>query len=230
MTRLQVQGLTSLIRSEIEGMIARGDLRMGDRINEVTLANRFGVSRGPIREACRGLAERGLLTVVPNRGAFVRTISVEQSQRLYEVRAGLSGYAGFLLARRPQPELIDRLSGMVESMGEAAAREDVAAYYPANLEFHRTIMEATGNEELSRTYQNLVAQLHVFRAQTLVQPGRLLQSNEEHRQIVDAIASGQPSVAFSALHDHVEAGMRRMLYAHHSRKAAEHDEASGNPT
>ncbi len=229
MTRLQVQGLTSLIRFEIEGMITRGDLRMGDRINEVTLANTFGVSRGPIREACRGLAERGLLTVVPNRGAFVRTISVEQSKRLYEVRAGLFGYAGFLLADRPQPELLERLGELVKTMDEAAANGDVAAYYPVNLEFHRTILEATGNDELARSYQNLVAQLHLFRAQSLMPPGRLRQSNQEHRQIVEAIASGQPGVAFEALHGHVEAGMRRMLYTHPSSKPEQQVEARKTP-
>lgn len=229
MTRLQVQGLTSLTRSVIEEMIARGELKMGDRINEVTLANTFGVSRGPIREACHSLAERGLLTVVPNRGAFVRTISLEQAKKLYEVRAGISGYAGYLLASRPQPNLIRQLEEQVQAMDEATATGDVDTYYLINLEFHRAILEATGNEELDRTYQNLVAQLHLFRAQSLVPSGSQRQSNREHRQIIESIASGQPMVGFAALHDHVMAGMRRMLFTQPPRSRDDESEESREP-
>lgn len=227
MTRIQVQGLTSAIRAEIERMIARGELRMGDRINEVALANTFGVSRGPIREACRGLAERGFLTVIPNRGAFVRKISVEQAKKLYEARAGVFGYAGYLLARNPDPAFIERLTAMLENMEAIVASGDVADYYPANLEFHRVILEATENPELVRIYQTLVDQLHLFRTTGLVQPGSLEESNREHRDIVAGIASGQPQVAFAALHAHVEGGMRRML-AHPARSRDEEERhASG---
>lgn len=228
MTRIQVQGLTSAIRAEIERMIARGELRMGDRINEVTLASTFGVSRGPIREACRGLAERGFLTVIPNRGAFVREISVEQARKLYEVRAGVFGYAGYLLASHPDARLVTRLMAMLEKMEAVVEHGDVGDYYPLNLEFHRTIVEATENPELVRIYQTLVDQLHLFRTSGLVQPGSLRQSNREHRDIVEGIASGQPRVAFEALHAHVEGGMRRML-AHPARsRDDETREASGD--
>jgi DNA-binding GntR family transcriptional regulator len=223
MTRIQVQGLTSAIRTEIERMIARGELQMGDRINEVALANTFGVSRGPIREACRGLAERGFLTVIPNRGAFVREISVEQACKLYEARAGVFGYAGYLLASRPDPALLQRLNSLLERMEAVVESGDVGDYYPLNLEFHRSIIEATGNPELIRIYQTLVDQLHLFRATGLVQPGSLRQSNREHRDIVEGIASGQPRVAFEALHAHVAGGMRRML-AHPARSRHEPDE------
>lgn len=226
MTRIQVQGLTAAIRSEIERMIARGELRMGDRINEVALASIFGVSRGPIREACRGLAERGFLTVIPNRGAFVREISVEQARKLYEARAGVFGYAGYLLARDPDPQLIARLTAMLENMEAIVASGEVAEYYPANLEFHRAILEATENPELERIYLTLVDQLHLFRATGLVQPGSLEESNSEHRDIVRGIASGEPLVAFQALHAHVEGGMRRML-AHPARSRDEEEREAG---
>lgn len=212
MTRLQVHGLTSRTGSIIEEMIAGGELKMGDRINEVTLANTLGVSRGPIREACRALAERGLLVVVPNRGAFVRTISLEQAKQLYEARAGVSGYAGYLLAIRPQPNLLKQLDELVQAMDEATASGRVENYYLINLEFHRTIFEATENEELNRIYQNLVTQLHLFRAQSLVPASSQRQSNQEHREIIEGVASGQPMVAFAAMHGHVEAGMRRFFF------------------
>ncbi len=229
MAKIQVQGLSSGVRSEIEQMIARGELQMGDRINEVALADSFGVSRGPIREACRGLAESGIVTVVPNRGAFVREISVEQARQLYEMRAGVFGYSGYLLASSPDAELTGRLVELADAMEVAADEGSVEDYYPMNLRFHRTIVEATGNPELVRTYQSMVDQLHLFRASSLVQPGGLKQSNREHREIIDGIACGRPLIAFEALHAHVVGGMRRMLAdpAHGSSQSSGADATGG---
>ncbi len=207
------QGLTEAVRGEIEQLLLDGALRMGDRINEVDLANQFGVSRGPIREACRGLAERGLLTMVPYRGAYVRNISIEQAQQLYELRAGLFGYAGFVAAQQPNPALIDELRSLHAGMRDEVDNQRVKQYYALNLRFHSAILEHTGNQELIQSYQNIVAKLHLYRASGLVQPGNLRQSNHEHSDIIDAIVSGQPLQAFSALHQHVQAGMRRMLFA-----------------
>ncbi len=207
------QGLTEAVRAEIEKMLVDGDLRMGDRINEVDLANRFKVSRGPIREACRGLAERGVLEMVPYRGAYVREISLEQAQQLYELRAGLFGYAGFVAAQHPNPALAEELRELHDAMENEVNTGSTRDYYSLNLRFHAAILEHTGNEELVRNYQNTVARLHLYRASGLVQEGSLRQSNREHREIIDAIVIGQPLQAFNVLHQHVQAGMRRMLFA-----------------
>lgn len=207
------QGLTSGVRQEIEQMLVDGDLRMGDRINEVDLANRFGVSRGPIREACRGLAERGLLSMIPYRGAYVREISIEEAQKLYELRAGIFGYAGFLAVQRPSPALIDELRELHVLMEEGVSAGQTRDYYALNLKFHNAILEHTGNEELIHSYQNTVAKLHLYRARGLVQRSSLRQSNTEHGEIIDALVLGQPLQAFEVLHRHVQAGMRRMLFA-----------------
>ena len=213
MISLERQGLTEAVRGEIEALLLSGDLKMGDRINEVDLAGRFGVSRGPIREACRGLAERGVLTIVPYRGAYVREISLAQAQQLYELRAGLFGYAGFVAAQHPNPALVDELRELHAAMRDEVESDRMQAYYSLNLRFHSAILEHTGNKELIMNYENLVAKLHLFRASGLVQPGNLRQSNQEHSDIIDAMVIGQPLQAFSALHQHVQAGMRRMLFA-----------------
>ncbi len=210
---LERQGLTSAVRQEIEQMLVDGDLKMGDRINEVDLANRFGVSRGPIREACRGLAERGLLSMVPYRGAYVREISLAEAQQLYELRAGVFGYAGYVAAQQPNPALVEELRELHAAMGEEVSAGRTRNYYALNLKFHTAILEHTGNEELIRNYQNLVAKLHLYRASGLVQRGSLQQSNVEHGEIIDAMVLGQPLQAFEVLHRHVQAGMRRMLFA-----------------
>lgn len=207
------QGLTSAVRQEIEQMLVDGVLKMGDRINEVDLANRFGVSRGPIREACRGLAERGLLSMVPYRGAYVREISLEEAQQLYELRAGLFGYAGYVAAQHPNPLLIEELRELHSAMAAEVTTGRTRDYYALNLQFHTTILEHTRNDELIRNYHNLVAQLHLYRSSGLLQQGCLQQSNIEHGEIIDAMVLGQPLQVFEVLHRHVQAGMRRMLFA-----------------
>ena len=81
--------LTILVRHEIERSIETGELKAGDWINEALLASRLGVSRGPVREACRGLEQSGLVKVIVNRGAFVREIGAQDARNLYELRAAL---------------------------------------------------------------------------------------------------------------------------------------------
>jgi DNA-binding GntR family transcriptional regulator len=86
---LRARSLFSLAAEDIERMIINGELQAGDRINESTLAQMFGISRGPIREACRSLEKSSLVRVVANRGVYAREISVEQTAEIYDVRAHL---------------------------------------------------------------------------------------------------------------------------------------------
>ena len=82
----RTQSLTSLVRQELDRMIENGELQSGDRLNEIALANRLGVSRGPIREAFRGLEQSGLVEVVGDRGVFVRQVELKEVVEIYEVR------------------------------------------------------------------------------------------------------------------------------------------------
>ena len=91
---LRTKSLTSVVQEEIERMIWDEEFEPNDRINEMTLAQRFGVSRGPVREACRALAAVGLLDITPSRGFSVRSLNAEDVAEMYEARAGLCGYMG----------------------------------------------------------------------------------------------------------------------------------------
>src|SRR5919112_4635270 len=110
----RTESLTSLIRRELERMIARGELKAGERLNENALAAKLGVSRGPIREACRGLEQSGLVDVVVNRGVFIRELGAREAAELYEVRAVLYGLAGRLLAPIVTDEQLRSLAAHVE--------------------------------------------------------------------------------------------------------------------
>src|ERR1700687_3880432 len=134
---LQVKGrraetLCSLVGEELERMIIRGELQAGDRINESALEQMLGISRGPIRGACRRLEKSNLVRVVTNRGVFVREMSVAQAAEVYDVRAHLFGLAGRLAASRISLRDVAELRAMVAEMHEA---KDIDAYYPFEVSF-----------------------------------------------------------------------------------------------
>lgn len=210
---LQAQSLTSLAQREIERMITGGEFSPGERINENALAAKLGISRGPIREACRALAALGLVQLIPNRGIFIRVITEEDANSVYELRAGLFGYSGMLLAERITKEQLDYLHLLIEQMDAAANANDFDRYYPPNLTFHDYLVSATGNERLVRAYHDQVRQLHLFRTRGLVSGDGMKDSNNEHRAIFEALVARDPRRAFDAMHGHVMAGRDRAMIA-----------------
>jgi len=205
----RTESLASLVRKELERMIVTGELKAGDRLNENALAERLGVSRGPIREACRGLEQSGLVEVQVNRGTFVRQIGLQQALDIYDLRGALFGFAGRTLAARITPAQLARLADLVQAMD--AAVEDIDAYYPLNVEYHATLVEFCGNAHLTATYRNLAKELHLFRRRGLVSEGVMQISNSEHRAILAALAARDPARASALMEAHILAGKARLL-------------------
>ena len=208
---LQTVSLTTVLEREIESLILSGELPPGDRINEIQLARRFGTSRGPIREATRSLEGKGLVEVVRNRGVFIRRLTLEEAIEIYDLRSALFGLGGRLLAARMNDQILDHLTQALKRMDEAAEERDFDSYYPLNLSFHTFIIESAGNATLAAEYAAFVKKLHLFRARSLVQGGGLAVSNREHREIVDALASGDVERAHGACWRHVERAKHRLL-------------------
>ena len=211
---VQSSSLPMLVQRELERMILAGDLAAGAKLNEAGVAELLGVSRGPVREAFRALEESGLVRLEKNRGVFVRQIGVAEADELYEVRAALDEWAGRRVAQSATSEQIKELRNLCERMDRAAAKNDVDAYWPLNLEFHDRLVTFAGNSKLLAIYRRLVNELSLFRRQTLALGGTLPVSTREHRDIVDKIASGNAAAAGKALHDHVMASRQRMHRTH----------------
>ena len=199
----RTQSLTSIIRRELERMIERGELAAGERLNENALAAKLGVSRGPIREACRGLEQSGLVDVVVNRGVFIRELNSRDAAELYEVRQVLYGLAGRLLAPNVTKAQIKTLTGHVQDMDAAIAANNLNAFYPANLRFHEAIVEFCGNGRLASECTAIHREMHLFRRRTLDMPGRMPISNQEHKGIVERLAAHDADGADAALQSHV---------------------------
>jgi DNA-binding GntR family transcriptional regulator len=210
---LREHSLTAVVQHEIERMILAGELEPGERLNEKAVADALKVSRGPVREACRALAELGFVHLIPNRGVFIKKLTKADAIEVYDLRAGLTGLASQLLAPMITAEHLDRLEGFVGEMEQAAESADFQRFYPINLEFHDYIVRATGNARLIKLYRGLVKEFHLFRTHGLVQRASLLESNREHREIVAALKAkdGLQAYLFSARH--VGNGKERMLSA-----------------
>jgi len=207
---LQKHSLSSVLRHELEGLILSGEFAPGERLNENALASRFSVSRGPIREACRALAEKGLLEVIPNRGVFMRTINESAASELYDVRAGIFASAVRILATKITVDQLSVLEDLLTRMDACVAVHSLDDYYPLNLEFHASLMRFAGNERLHSLYAELIKELHLFRERALIHGGGLSISNSEHRKIVEALRAGDVVSATEEAFNHVLSGKARM--------------------
>ena len=207
---LQNHSLAMLVQRELERMVLAGDLGAGEKLNEPELAERLGVSRGPVREALRALAETGLVRAERNRGVFVRAISPEEAEEIFEVRAALDRLSGRKLAAVIRPEQLAELRRVVAAMKAAARGDDREGYHGANLRFHDALVEFSGNAKLLQTYRRLVNELKLFRRQGLETPRRLPRSVAEHERILDLIAAGDVSGAGEALYEHAMASQARL--------------------
>src|SRR6202163_1757854 len=128
---VQSNSLPMLVQKELERMILAGDLAAGAKLNEAAVADLLGVSRGPVREAFRALEESGLVRLEKNRGVFVRQISVDEADEIYELRGVLDEFVGRRAALTATPEAIRELRERIEHMEKASARGDVEVYYQA---------------------------------------------------------------------------------------------------
>lgn len=210
---LRSQSLSSVVQREIERRILSGDIGAGSRINENRLAGELGVSRGPIREACRGLVEMGLLTVIVNRGFFVREVTRKDAIDVYDVRASLMRLAGETLARRIDDAQLSVLDDLIAGMNVARDENDFESFYALNREFHDRIVDFADNDRLRALCDGLVKELHLYRMRSLLQGGGLGVSNREHADILAALRSRDPARAGAALENHIQAGKRRFLAA-----------------
>jgi len=208
---LQQYSLPSLVRREIERRILGGELAPGSKLNEADLAGELGVSRGPVREAFRALEQAGLVRTEKNRGVFVRQVSLEEANEIYEVRAALEGLVGKLAARRIRPAQVERIRAVVKNMHAVGRARDAAAYYPLNVEFHELLVEAAGNRALQANYRRIVNELDLYRRETILRSAENIPvSTREHEAIVNAVAKGDEKLAERLLFEHVIESRERL--------------------
>src|SRR5580692_12510484 len=207
---VQSNSLPGLVQAEIEQLILSGELAVGRRINESDLALRFGMSRGPIREALRALEESRLVRSEKNRGVFVREVSVREADEIYDVREALDQLIGQRVAERATPEQLRDLQAVVAEMDDATAVRDIKRYHALNLKFHDMLVDFAGNARLIETYRLLTKGLLLFRLRGLQDGGGFAVSNTEHRAVMRAVAQRDSARAGQLLRQHATKSRARM--------------------
>ena len=189
--------------SDIRNEVSSGILKPGDQLEVTALAERFSVSRTPIREAIRTLVESGVLETRPRKGSFVRVLSAKQLLDLFQVAAELEGMACRLAALSLTKENVEAIESGLAKCTQAAEFQNNVEYAMANLDFHTAIHNASGNDWLIEQLRQLQINLNSYRTMPYEIRGRLKKSTDEHKIICDAILSGDGEHACNLMRDHM---------------------------
>lgn len=194
------------ILAELRKDILSGRLEPGARLGEIVLAERFDVSRGPVRAALNMLSETGIVTIVPNSGARVRIMGRKDASDLYEVRAALEGKTAMLAAARADPDTVLQFGQLLEQHASEVAAHPNGAYLqaPGDRDFHMVIAHMAANPIILRYLtRELYPQLALLRVKHRNVIGRGAAALSEHERIAAAISAGDPEVAGLLMRRHI---------------------------
>jgi DNA-binding GntR family transcriptional regulator len=180
------QTLREKILETIRDAILKGSLKPGERVSEPELAERFGISRTPIREAFRQLESEGYLLVIPRKGAVVASLSERDVEEFYAIKIILEGFAARIAAEKLSDKDIERLEAINEKLQKLADEGDVKNFFKVHDEFHEVFIKASGNEKLLELINQLVMKFKRLRLASLSVPGRMDISVKEHEQLIEA--------------------------------------------
>lgn len=180
-------------------------LRPGERLIERELTENLGVSRATVREVIRQLAAEGLVTVVPQRGAEVTSLSASDATDIYEMRASLEALAVRRFVQRAGDEQVRALRAAVDDIARSAgsAVGEVGDHLGAKDRFYDVLMEGSASGPLQQTLAGLQARVRLLRATSLSAPGRPAQAAEELRAVVDAVEARDADAAAEACVRHI---------------------------
>ena len=191
------------ITEEIQELIFSNEFSDGTRLDEISLAEKFGVSRTPLREALRNLALSGLVEQIPRRGVFVRQPGPVELLEMFELMSELEALCGKLAAARISDDALRQLVDANNQCKTAmnASRHD--EYYDKNEHFHQIIYRQSGNSFLESETLKLQTRLRPYRRIQLRFRGRVKQSHAEHERIIEALTNNDPVAAETELRGHV---------------------------
>jgi DNA-binding GntR family transcriptional regulator len=194
----------STLAGQIEALVIGGELPPGTKLDEQMLAQRFEVSRTPVREALRQLAVTGLIELRPNRGAFVTIVTPERLEEMFVAMAELEATCARLAAMSMSPIERRGLQRLHEKMAEMAARDLFEDFVEANETFHALIYRGAHNSLLEEATVSLRRRVSAYRRSQFKTPGRLARSHAEHDAVVKAVISGDPARAHATMLHHVD--------------------------
>jgi DNA-binding GntR family transcriptional regulator len=197
------RALRNDVYDALRSAVISGALKRGQRVNEAEIARQMQISRAPIREAIRQLEQEGLLESAPRRGTFVVSLSRDDVDEVYTLRADLEARAVRRAIARLTPERLATLESYVEVMRAAAVARDVAAFLEADIQFHRTLVEAAEWPRLRKIWESLHPQtLTLYTVSTLTNWSPVDHARR-HDPLLAAIRTRDPDAAAAAMQEHI---------------------------
>lgn len=196
--------LRDVVFQTLRKAILTGELKPGERLMEIHLAEQLGVSRTPIREAIRKLELEGLVTNLPRRGALVAEISERGLKDVLEVRRSLDSFCAELACERITEDEKEALKRACAEFEQAVKNQDVTLIAKADVDFHDIIVASTGNDRLVAILNNLAEQIYRYRFEYIKDVSQHDRLIEEHRRLLDAILKGDIMAAREASREHID--------------------------
>ena len=198
---------------ELQEAILSEALKKGESLTELSLSEKLGVSRTPVRSAWQRLSEVGLVKIVPNRGAVVLGVTKEDILDIYRIRMRLEGLASAMAALNMSDADKKKLTETVELSEFYLSKNNTENLKELDTSFHRVIYEASGSRTLARILSDLHLNTKGYRRISLAIPGRLERTTKEHREILNAILAGDAEKADRLTSEHIEHALANMLTA-----------------
>ena len=196
--------LRDVVFNTLRQAILRGEMEPGERLMEIQLADKLGVSRTPIREAIRKLELEGLVIMIPRKGAEVAHITEKDMRDVLEVRAALEELAATLACRNVTPERIEELKMANKRFEAAIISKDVVAIVDADVNFHDIIYAMTDNQRLIQIINNLREQMYRYRLEYIKDEDKRQILIVEHEHILAAIKAHNIAEAKNAAREHID--------------------------
>lgn len=212
------RSLHNVVYAAIVDRIHRGELEPGDRLNEADIADRLGISRGPVRDAISRLAHEGLVVRKPRSGSFVAKLSTKDLEEIHDARQLLEGYAARHACLRMTPEDAAELRGLIAAMAEAARNEHWTEGASLNARFHQTVVRSAKNTILLRFWT--VLDPLAWLLAPAVTPYKVAEPEDlvtRHQALLDALLSGDPDAAEEAFRRHIAATGQTTIRRHDDR-------------
>ena len=196
--------LRDVVFENLRTAILEGNLKAGQRLMEVQLAEQLGVSRTPVREAIRKLELEGLVVMLPRKGAYVANMSFKDFIDVLEIRSSLEGLAASLAAERLREEDIEDLERVAKEFETSVREADIDNVLKKDVEFHEKIFLMANNKKLYQLITSLWEQVHRFRVTYVSNYDASLSLVDEHNRILEAIKSGDCELAKKYATEHIE--------------------------
>jgi DNA-binding GntR family transcriptional regulator len=186
MNKIELTTAHKEVAALISKMINNGELRKGEKVNEMRLCDLLGVSRTPIREALRTLNTQGLIDLVPHRGAFVSQFSTDEINDMFDVMSMLEGMCARLATQKMSNANFKKIEEFHQKLEDKYSAKDHKAYLEINSQYHSFIQEIAENKTLNEVVNGIRQKILLYRHKQLYEHKRFDHSIQEHRDLLEA--------------------------------------------